>query len=219
MTDSSDGSIDLTDTNNIVTDQNQCILKTHNASRFPADRHRRFFKDSTPSITSNDSSIDSKAFQEKIISLLSHIKTQNTQLLALLQNKEEILPLQDFGFQFPMKSLHDVDYVEQILKEKTQIDILNASLSTIGGRDVSSKVARILKYLFIDALAAKFSFYGKRLNKRPFSDLCLKSVIIDSIKRNTPGVNNKEIEDSIKIWLKHAPDREKNREKRRKQDE
>lgn len=53
-----------------------------------------------------------------------------------------------------------------------------AFLCTIGGRDISTKVSRILRYLFTDALASEFSFYGKRLNKRPFSDLCLKTVIV-----------------------------------------
>jgi len=32
-------------------------------------------------------------------------------------------------------------------------------------------------------------------------------------------VINKEIEDGIKIWLKHAPDRQKNQMKRKKQDD
>lgn len=97
-------------------------------------------------------------------------------MLALLRNKEEILPLQkDFAFEFPMKSLHDVYHVEQTLKDKTQIDILTAFLCTIDGRDISTKVSRILRYFFTGALASEFSFYGKRLNKRPFSDLCLKT--------------------------------------------
>ncbi|XP_025262216.1 uncharacterized protein LOC112637211 [Camponotus floridanus] len=98
------------------------------------------------------------------------------------------------------------------------IEQTTAFLCTIGGRDISTKISRILRYLFTDALASEFSFYGKRLNKRPFSDLCLKTVIVESIKR-TSGVTNKEIEDGIKIWLKHAPDRQKNQMKRKKQDD
>ncbi|XP_067208313.1 uncharacterized protein [Linepithema humile] len=165
-------------------------------------------------ITPTNSSTESTVFQEKVIRLLSHLKAQNSQVLALLQNKEVLPSHKDFAFQFPMKSFDDVNHVEDILKEKTQIDILDATLSTIGGRDVSSKVSRILKYLFIDTLAAEFSFFGKRLNKRPFSDLYLRTIIVESIKRSTPGVTIKEIEDSIKIWLKHAPDREKNQMRR-----
>jgi len=43
-------------------------------------------------------------------------------------------------------------------------------------------------------------------------------ILLESIKR-TSGVTNKEIEDGIKIWLKHAPDRQKNQMKRKKQDD
>jgi hypothetical protein len=43
---------------------------------------------------------------------------------------------------------------------------------------MSSKVSRILKHLFTETLASEFSFYGKRLNKRPFSDLSLKTVVV-----------------------------------------
>ncbi|KAL0114864.1 hypothetical protein PUN28_011899 [Cardiocondyla obscurior] len=121
-----------------------------------------------------------------------------------------------------MKNMNDVDRVQEILKDRKQVDILNASLSSFGGRDVSSKVSRILKFLFIDELASEFSFYGKRLNKRPFSDLHLRTVIIDSIKHTTPGITNKDIEDSIKIWLKHALARQKkeiDRRRKRQEDE
>lgn len=54
--------------------------------------------------------------------------------------------------------------------------------------------------------------------KMLFNDMYDLLILLESIKR-TSGVTNKEIEDGIKIWLKHAPDRQKNQMKRKKQDD
>ncbi|KAG5877423.1 hypothetical protein JTB14_012907 [Gonioctena quinquepunctata] len=146
--------------------------------------------------------LESTGFHETIISLLSHIKIQNAQILALLQNKEEA-KIKEFPFAFPMKSVDDIQALEKLLEDKKQVDVLISYLATIGGRDLSGKVSRILKHLFLDTLAAKYSFYGKRSNKRPFSELCLKTVVLNSAKKSCPKSTDKDIEDCFSPFDKY----------------
>lgn len=41
--------------------------------------------------------------------------------------------------------------------------------------------------------------------------LAFSLLFLESVKSYMPGTTNKDIEDNIKIWLKHAPDRLKNK--------
>lgn len=50
--------------------------------------------------------------------------------------------------------------------------------SAIGGKDVNSQVNNILRRLFTNELAKQFSFYGKRGDKKAFSTLKTKDLIV-----------------------------------------
>lgn len=51
-------------------------------------------------------------------------------------------------------------------------------LTTLGGKDITSRVNRILKYYLADSLAESYSFFGKRNQKKAFAVLNLKKAII-----------------------------------------
>lgn len=66
-----------------------------------------------------------------------------------------------------------------MISVNTSFNTLQCSyLATLGGRDFTSKTNRILKYLLRDEVASNYSFYGKRMNKSPFSSLtCCDAVL------------------------------------------
>lgn len=73
----------------------------------------------------NTTQVSVTAFQEKTISLLSAIKVQNNQILAILKNINTDRPVvTQIKFNFPMKTLEDVDVVEQLLDDINNLSAL-----------------------------------------------------------------------------------------------
>ncbi|XP_032686624.1 uncharacterized protein LOC116851393 [Odontomachus brunneus] len=157
--------------------------------------------------------IKKKAVLEKIIDTLITIKEQNNQILAQLRKVPQAKGAVSFSLpenipvHLPLKTNENLCLLEGFIVDETNSYNLHSFLSTLGGRDITSKTNKILKQLFSDELSQKYSFYGKRLPKKPFHSLLIKDIIIDAVKCTTPGANNQAIEDSIKVWLKHAPQR------------
>ncbi|RLU23883.1 hypothetical protein DMN91_004091 [Ooceraea biroi] len=151
---------------------------------------------------------------KKIFSLLVDIKEQNNKILSLLNEKQVTsntlahnqFRLQDLPVNLPLSTQADLDILETYLKNSQNVSTMCSYLATLGGRDITSKTNRILKYLLTDKVASNYSFYGKRMNKSPFSSLKCCSVVLQSVK-STSSHTEKEIEDVIKVWLKHAPQR------------
>lgn len=99
----------------------------------------------------------------------------------------------------------------------------------LGGSDVTNSTNRMMKHILSDDVACGFSFRGKRNQKRAFSELNLKTAVISKFLsrfyilqimylhacflwfsgaiKSSNKVTEKEIEDIIKVWLKHAPQR------------
>ncbi|KAL4704914.1 hypothetical protein ACJJTC_005702 [Scirpophaga incertulas] len=144
-------------------------------------------------------------FQDKVVSLLTLIKIQNDQILSILKHKRMGVKKPDY--KFPLKTNEDLENTEKLLKIEENYENLVSYLETLGGRDTSNKVSRIMKTLLADGLSKEFNFYGKRSQKRPFCQLLLRKCIVEAVIKNTTGATEKEIEDKIKVWLKHAPER------------
>ncbi|KOB70073.1 PXMP2/4 family protein 4 [Operophtera brumata] len=51
-------------------------------------------------------------------------------------------------------------------------------IKILGGRDVSTKVYRIMKWALTDQIAEQYNFYGKRSNKKPFCQLRLRDCVV-----------------------------------------
>ncbi|KAL4705616.1 hypothetical protein ACJJTC_009426 [Scirpophaga incertulas] len=145
-------------------------------------------------------------FQDEVVSLLTLIKIQNDQILSILKHKRMGVNLKP-DYKFPLKTNEDLENTEKLLKIEENYENLVSYLETLGGRDTSNKVSRIMKTLLADGLSKEFNFYGKRSQKRPFCQLLLRKCIVEAVIKNTTGATEKEIEDKIKVWLKHAPER------------
>nr|CAI5832348.1 unnamed protein product [Callosobruchus analis] len=61
-----------------------------------------------------------------------------------------------------------------------------------------------MKEVLNDALARDYNFYGKEI-KRHFK--IRHYHVPEAVKLGDPSSTEKDIEDAIKIWLKHAPER------------
>ncbi|KAJ8940889.1 hypothetical protein NQ318_004588 [Aromia moschata] len=137
--------------------------------------------------------------QERNIELLMHIKEQNKQILTIIgkQDKVPFSSLPDLPIKFPLDTIHNLQILDRFLKENTgTADILCSYLSSL------------------DEVAKNYNFYGKRAEKEAFSNLTLCSIIIRAVKITHSAASDKEVEDIIKVWLKHAPERIRNSEKR-----
>uniref|UniRef100_A0AAR5PCJ6 DUF4806 domain-containing protein n=2 Tax=Dendroctonus ponderosae TaxID=77166 RepID=A0AAR5PCJ6_DENPD len=123
-------------------------------------------------------------YSAKMLNLLLQVKYQNDEILSLLKT--------------PLST--------SLLTRKLPEDIPASYCATFGGKELVSKVNIILKYMLSNEVAAEFSFLGTRNGKRPFFNLALRSVIISAISF-TLDANVTDIDNCIKVWLKHAPRR------------
>ncbi|KAK4886522.1 hypothetical protein RN001_002793 [Aquatica leii] len=160
--------------------------------------------------TSTTAQCDRK--HQELSTLLLQIKEQNNQILAWIRSQSTVAPVprslpEKFPVSFPLRNNSHVEELENYIALKENLDSLSVYLSSLGGRDVNNRVNVILRYVFDDRLASTYNFCGKRSNKNAFKDLHLRKAIIDSIKRVSTQTTEKEIDSTIKNWLKHAPER------------
>ncbi|KAK4878757.1 hypothetical protein RN001_011263 [Aquatica leii] len=151
---------------------------------------------------------------QELSTLFLQIKKQNNQILAWIRSQSTValvprsLP-EKFPVSFPLRNNSYVEELENYIALKENLDSLAVFLSSLGGRDVNNRVNVILRYVFDDRLASTYNFCGKRSNKTAIKDLHLRKAVIDSIKRVSTQTTEKEIDSTIKNWLKHAPERVK----------
>lgn len=148
-------------------------------------------------------------YQDNFLNILLTIQEQNKQILAKLnenfsspQTESPNLPV-----LLPIDTLEQLEKLEKHLEVEENFKKLSTYMSSIGGKDLVSKVNGVLKKLISNGVAKYFNFYGKR-EKMPFKNLRTNAVVLQAIKTNSKGSTEKEIENIIKIWLKHAPQRD-----------
>ncbi|KAI4455580.1 hypothetical protein MML48_9g00001473 [Holotrichia oblita] len=122
-------------------------------------------------------------FKKQILTLLEKLFNQNAEIIKYIQaNKAHSASKQSLPtlpVSLPLHSEDNLRTLEEYLRLSDESVIaLIEYLSTLGGRDTTNKINIILKFLFTDEVASTYSFYGKRLNKKPFHQLILKTVII-----------------------------------------
>ncbi|KAK5648208.1 hypothetical protein RI129_003100 [Pyrocoelia pectoralis] len=138
---------------------------------------------------------------------------QNKQILEALRKEKYVIP--NVPVSLPIKNNEDLHELSAYVSSERKFDGLTRYLSTVGGANLVSKVNNIIKRCITNKFATQFSFRGKRGGKRAFEDLPLKNVIVCAAKLSDSTATEKEIEDIIKVWLKHAPQRNKAEEKSR----
>lgn len=159
-----------------------------------------------------DSTNTNELFLKKILNYVIILKNQNEQIIEALKNTSTsvINPTvsnitKDLPVKLPIQSVNDLEILDKYLEIGNNADLLTSYLKTIGGSDAKNKTNIILRKLISNAVAVKFSFLGSRQEKKAFSKLALHSVIINALL--TDDFKEKDINDCIKIWLKHAPKR------------
>ncbi|CAH0558904.1 unnamed protein product [Brassicogethes aeneus] len=157
-----------------------------------------------------------------VLKVLMSVKEQTSEILNWIRKQNSasnVIPNQlpeDVPVSFPITTLDDIVIFENYLNYNENLLAICKYLSTVGGRDLTGRVNSILKKLMCNEVAVNYSFFGSRSNKRAFYDLKLKVLVIRAIQITSPGVTEKDICTQIKVWLKHAPQRVQNENKRRR---
>ncbi|KAJ8974465.1 hypothetical protein NQ317_016316 [Molorchus minor] len=139
--------------------------------------------------------------QQKNFELLMYIKHQNNQILANvsqpLTTSFTTLPL--LPTSLPVDTIYNLKILDEFLRANSETrELLCSYLSSLGGKDVTNKTNRILKYLLSDDVAKNYNFYGKRTEKEAFCNLILCSTVVRAVKMKDPTASDKEVEDGIK---------------------
>ncbi|XP_038062961.1 uncharacterized protein LOC119733628 [Patiria miniata] len=175
---------------------------------------------STPSPPSSPvaASRNDNAFELRVVTLLLDIKAQvehNTKLIIAERTKNR--EPDEADAVFPLKTLEEVDALEQTVKDVSKQKRLVQQLLHIGGTNLATTVRRILTYCLTQDVAIAFNWLGKgNGEKRAFSTLALKTAIFKAVQKNplTSAASLAEVEAVMKSWFKHAADRNAGRQRR-----
>uniref|UniRef100_UPI00358DDBC2 uncharacterized protein isoform X2 n=1 Tax=Myxine glutinosa TaxID=7769 RepID=UPI00358DDBC2 len=168
--------------------------------------------DSMQSILSNISDKD-----KIILTVLEEIKRHVKQHTVMLQTILERQQPQDVEwstmhkFNFPLKTMEDVQMVEELLADNATERALVMHLSKLGGMTQDDVVRRILCHVVSNKIATQFNWMG-RGSKSAFSELALTRAIKAAAKK--ASVNEAQCEAKIKSWLKYSGDRDGGRKSR-----
>ncbi|CAH0546897.1 unnamed protein product [Brassicogethes aeneus] len=146
----------------------------------------------------------------QILTAVFHVAEQNKEILSILKSQGSSgtpnqLP-DDLPVQLPLITQEDVIEFEKYITNNINKILVVSYLSRLGGKDLVAKVNSILKRCIINKLACGYSFYGKRQNKHFFANLKLKTLFVEAVQSECTSTE-KEVENAIKVWLKHAPQR------------
>ncbi|KAF5308341.1 hypothetical protein FQR65_LT18224 [Abscondita terminalis] len=181
--------------------------RLHSPSRISSNHNRSStFTNSTPSCNSH--------VTDTLIALVSKVKEQNDQILAWISSQSNVsktnitFGVPEIPFSLPLQNDQELNQFDTYIRNNNDIFVALVSyLATLGGNTLTSSTNRIFKYLMSDSIAVQFNYYGQRSNKRAFSDLMVKNLIVDAAKKSNPNSSDKQVEDIIKVWLKHAQER------------
>ncbi|XP_019698160.1 uncharacterized protein LOC105185700 [Harpegnathos saltator] len=123
----------------------------------------------------------------------------------------------DFPVQFPLNTHEDIQVLEHYLDSSEKQNRLSSYLSSLGGTITASRTNRILRKMLNNELANDYNFLGQRKNKRPFGTLKMKTVVLCAVHKQSSSSTDHDIENAIKIWLKHAHQRLTVEKKRKQQ--
>ncbi|KAM7290711.1 hypothetical protein ISCGN_027308 [Ixodes scapularis] len=151
-----------------------------------------------------------QAFKQHVLRLLNIMRFTLQQHGEMLNKLCAILPVQSVIahpslVEQAFNTLPDLLAFEKELDEEKALRLVH-ELKQLGGKTASKATKRMLTYLLTDELAAQFSWIGRK-GKLNFSVLKTATAITDAAKK-LPGGKD-AIEDSIKSWLRHAPERAK----------
>ncbi|XP_060782694.1 uncharacterized protein LOC132889891 [Neoarius graeffei] len=149
----------------------------------------------------------------RILTFLEEVKdTQRNHgriLHALLQDRHNIAnPVCSTPEGFPLKTVNEVDCMEEKLANPTFMSELIAAVVDIGGGTVDGATRRMMAFLIDHNLSRQYNFVGRN-GKRGFKPLKLFEVIYGALKKNamTSQITRKDAEKAVSKWLIGARDR------------
>ncbi|XP_060853397.1 uncharacterized protein LOC132931417 [Rhopalosiphum padi] len=142
-------------------------------------------------------------------SILSIVQSNSININTLMANKNTSAKnITNLDNIFPIKNHDELESLE--IKIKTDENFKNTLVTQlsvlIDVNDLGNSVRRIVSRMLSDVLLSNYSLHGFK-SKLCFSGLNTYRVIIDAIRVNVKYsvVPEKEIDNSLGIWLSHAP--------------
>ncbi|CAH1159989.1 unnamed protein product [Phaedon cochleariae] len=157
-----------------------------------------------------------------LVSMVNQVKEQNKLVIGKLDEIQNTLfnkqgaPAQaqdikdSFPVQLPLKNIQQLNIFEEHTNQKENLNLLVTHLGSLGGKNIKLRIHKVLRELLTDDLASNFSYYGKR-SKEPFYELNINKALLRAVKSEESTIS--DVEDTIKLWIKHAPDRMRARNK------
>ncbi|XP_059415091.1 uncharacterized protein LOC132149700 [Carassius carassius] len=149
----------------------------------------------------------------RILTLIEEMKeTQKIQgrmLQTLLQQRGNIgTTFSSTPEGFPLKTVRDVEIMEEKLANPNFMSELVAAVTDIGGGTVDEATKRMMTFLLDHGLSRQYNFVGRN-GKREFKALKLYEVIYGGLKKNamTSQITRKDAEKAVSKWLIGARDR------------
>ncbi|XP_060773004.1 uncharacterized protein LOC132883409 isoform X2 [Neoarius graeffei] len=179
---------------------------THRSLQTPPPTHRSIQTPAPPAPTHGSSTprrdIRDSMFV-RILTLLEEVKdTQRNHgriLQALLQDQHNIAnPVCSTPEGFPLKTVHEVDCMEEKLANPTFMSELIAAVADIGGGTVDGAMRRMMAFLIDHNLSRQYNFVGRN-GKTGFKPLKLFEVIYGALKKNamTSQITRKDVEKAV----------------------
>ncbi|CAG9760228.1 unnamed protein product [Ceutorhynchus assimilis] len=109
-------------------------------------------------------------------------------------------------FNFPLSNEEDLTGFEEYLSNDVNYAIVVKEVVKIGGIDINQFVKRGLSFCISNRLAETYTYFGKK-GKKNFSELKLCSVLFDAVFKKFKDSSRKDIETSIKNWMRRAKER------------
>ncbi|XP_054723621.1 uncharacterized protein LOC129233673 [Uloborus diversus] len=159
-----------------------------------------------------------KAILRNVISIKNRIKNLEDHNIALeakineldcvKRDKTENLP-NDLSKLLPLSTFDEFNMLEEKLSDEMTRKQLVSYLQRVGGTGFRQVATLVLKKLFTDALAAKFSFLGQR-GKLSFKTSRICSIIFEiATSTNLSGATEEKVTKVVADWLRHANSRDK----------
>ncbi|XP_011883235.1 PREDICTED: uncharacterized protein LOC105570554 [Vollenhovia emeryi] len=135
---------------------------------------------------------------EDVQTILQKIQVQDDRML-ITDNEETIFN----KFDFPLKSIDELNAVEEHLMDKTNTNMFVKELTKIGGATYKHAIKRIMCNLFSNEVAQTYSWIGFK-GKNKFSLLQISACIIKAVQKIHNTITLCDIEAAIKAWLVKA---------------
>ncbi|CAH0556504.1 unnamed protein product [Brassicogethes aeneus] len=111
----------------------------------------------------------------------------------------------EIDFDIPLRSMDQLEQMEREVENSEYYKNLVTFLKGIGkGNSINDATTMILKRLFINELAVKFTFGGHKKNKRCFKELCLHKIVLKVVRLHFNQSTEQEINKAIEKWLIQA---------------